>query len=363
MVARLGYKPAHEEKRCLVCHTNPSLASDTLTGGLEEKSSGVGCETCHGPAQKWLEPHTGWSHLDEMQKQANYAEFGMTWLRGPQERAMMCVRCHVGTGQDSDVNHDLIAAGHPRLEFELTAFLANMPPHWIEPSKEAGGEAEAWAVGQVVSARAALQLLQDRATAADKPWPEFAEYDCFACHHNLRDQKWRRDHVRFQHGRTLGSLAWNERYFTLLPVLFDKPPAGWDGARSQLASELARPMPDRARVAQRACALLCLLNEPDLLLRDEIGRGKPFMPLVEELCGAKSPALTNWDAAAQVYLALAALQPKPSKEAAQALQELAGLLAFPHGMNSPGNFREKLEFEKQLKDALSGIRKTFPSRP
>ena len=52
----------------------------------------------------------------------------------------------------------------------------------------------------------------------DQPWPEFAEYDCFACHHDLRDRAWRRDPVRFGK-RPPGSLAWNERYVLFLPDL------------------------------------------------------------------------------------------------------------------------------------------------
>jgi hypothetical protein len=54
-------------------------------------------------------------------------------------------------------------------------------------------EARAWLLGQVVSAKAALDLLKYRADPEHgKPWPEFAEYGCFACHHNLQDQAGRR---------------------------------------------------------------------------------------------------------------------------------------------------------------------------
>src|SRR5262249_43821647 len=51
---------------------------------------------------------------------------------------------------------------HPRLNFEFATFLANLPRHWKEAL---GGKSDpargmtAWALGQVVSARAALELL------------------------------------------------------------------------------------------------------------------------------------------------------------------------------------------------------------
>src|SRR5581483_2253708 len=52
--------------------------------------------------------------------------------------------------------------------------------------------ARVWAIGQVESARAAVEQLKHRAEAANSraekttPWPEFSEYGCFACHKNLQ---------------------------------------------------------------------------------------------------------------------------------------------------------------------------------
>ena len=87
-----------------------------------------------------------------------------TWSAGRE----VCAGCHVGApARDGlparDVNHDLIAAGHPRLNFEFSAYLANMPHHWrddVDRDAAADFPARAWAVGQVVTARAALDLLR-----------------------------------------------------------------------------------------------------------------------------------------------------------------------------------------------------------
>src|SRR5207302_5872390 len=84
-----------------------------------------------------------------------------------------------------DVNHDLIAAGHPPLRFEFGTYLAHLPKHWQEWSASPDADARNWAVGQAVVAEMALELLADRACQAARPRPEFADYACFSCHRDL----------------------------------------------------------------------------------------------------------------------------------------------------------------------------------
>src|SRR5262249_14971856 len=88
-----------------------------------------------------------------------------------------------------EVNHDLIAAGHPRLNFEFATYMRAMPPHWHERDRETGEPAgpafpaRAWSAGQSATVKAALRLLDHRGKG---PWPEFTEQSCFDCHHELR---------------------------------------------------------------------------------------------------------------------------------------------------------------------------------
>src|ERR1019366_8442978 len=100
-------------------------------------------------------------------------------------------------------------AGHPRLHFEFSAFHAHMPRHWPDANDRAGKpdfEARAWAIGQLATAHAALKLLAHRAGVGAKPWPEFAEHDCLACHHNLRSPSWRQ---QLGYGkRAPGAIPW-----------------------------------------------------------------------------------------------------------------------------------------------------------
>src|SRR5262249_53228369 len=145
-------------------------------------SDGIGCERCHGPAEKWLTTHY---LLDWKQKStADKERLGFRDLNDLTRRAQLCIECHVGT-PEAQVDHDLYAAGHPRVYFEYSSFLAVMPPHWSlreERDRYPDVQARTWAIGQVSCAAASLELLAFRADEKNKkPWPEFAEYDCYAC--------------------------------------------------------------------------------------------------------------------------------------------------------------------------------------
>jgi hypothetical protein len=111
--------------------------------------SGVGCETCHGPAEKWLLTHTrgDLSHADRV-----YA--GVRDLENLYVRANTCVACH------QNVNAELLQAGHPELIFELDGQCVTEPKHWREKSGWSGPQS--WLVGQSVALReSSWQLTQE----------------------------------------------------------------------------------------------------------------------------------------------------------------------------------------------------------
>jgi hypothetical protein len=81
-------------------------------------------------------------------------------------------------GKTFDVNHDLIAAGHPRLTFEFEAQLANLPAHWSR-AKDVKSHFEAWRRGELATASQQDKLYAGRAAQ------EFASHRCFDCHHGL----------------------------------------------------------------------------------------------------------------------------------------------------------------------------------
>ncbi len=341
---------AETDKLCLSCHAmnaeeNPKRESFV-------RDFGIGCESCHGTAQEWLGVHyaSDWKSRSDEDKR----KLGFQPMKQLADRAQLCVTCHVGDA-DKQVNHDLIAAGHPRLNFEFGAFQAIMPKHWREEGDNVRPdfEARAWAVGQIATARAALELLAHRSQSTDEPWPEFAEYDCFACHHDLREPSWRQKPGHYAN-RTPGSFPWGTWYYAMLPQALHGPNAKGDGRivsiLSELKKEMEKPSPNRNQVAERARGIGAQLGR--LLTQEE--KRHYERTAVENLFQSirtdeQKTTAANWDGAAQVYLALAALynalgDMDPGHRDARmrdSLKARAKQLEFPNGYDSPRGLEPK----------------------
>jgi hypothetical protein len=300
---RLGIAEPHHSERCLACHVTPEAASvrhePEVAGLLDaERQIGVGCESCHGNAMRWLDAHVSkdWRAMTAKQKDAR----GMVEVRDAAELARRCAGCHVGAPPTSavplerDVNHDLIAAGHPRLVFEFSSYFNNLPEHW-KPRKLA--EVPRRAVGQVIAAEAALDLLKHRAASPHAPWPEFAEYDCFACHHSLSEPTWRQARA----GRRPGSLTWGTWYFTVPRTLAVQPLAELE----ELTREMEKSRPGRDAVSghgEKALVQMAKLRAAVSQLPDTPASARQQMKLLVNSERARQES--SWDAAEQTYLAL-----------------------------------------------------------
>lgn len=349
---------AHPERNdlCLRCHVHPGYARDDFTGlpvnrhpikivdGVRQLrlEDGVSCEACHGPAQHWLAEHFrgDWRSLDTTARRSR----GMADTRSLPGRIAICVDCHVGA-PGMDVNHDLIAAGHPRLNFEFSDFHFKLHKHWDyakdkDPARDPRGrkdfEAYAWALGQIASAHAALRLLAHRADDMRNPWPELAEYNCYACHHDLVAQPW--PQANREPGR-VGKLTWNPWYYAMLPEAVAALGGAWDaGLEAQLCREVETPHPDRqktARLARQAADLLAPL------LRSEPTAALPASSLFDKILGtADARSVRTWDHASQLHATLAALERGRRDLGAPAfsLRGLHSLLRFPLGYDSPGDY-------------------------
>lgn len=339
-------KDARPEKDalCLKCHSLDATA--VLQGERVAHADGLSCERCHGPAEKWLTVHylNDWATKPAKEKEA----LGFRDTKNLAKRAALCIECHVGT-PDAQVDHDLYAAGHPRIYFEYSAFLAVLPPHWrvgIERQRHPDLQARTWAMGQVACAEASLNLLAYRAGKDSNPWPEFAEYNCFACHHDLKP-----DSRRIQggyNGRVPGTLPWNDWYISLPGrVDWNGAPLGgadWNQTIAALRKEMDRPLPNRQRVAQQAQAASAQLHERLL----QIEKSKPLSVKTldgwyTKLYDQRQTLGADWDSAAQGYLALAALHNgitdlDPARKSAATrdrLRVMAAELQFPKGLDSP----------------------------
>jgi Cytochrome c554 and c-prime len=233
-------KRAYEENVCLDCHTTNVPASQVEV--QIDREDGVQCEACHGPASGWRAEHAepGWTHEQSVSR-------GMIDLRSVPVRAHLCHRCHLGNA-DKEVDHELIASGHPILAFELDNYTEHMPPHWT-PGRETHG-VHAWSVGQVMKFRDSLANLARHARGDE--WPEFSDMSCYNCHHALKGSVARQE--RGWPDRA-GLPAWSPQHWATLRLLIGRVSPRTrdelDPVVAQIARGVAR-MNDPAGVAANA---------------------------------------------------------------------------------------------------------------
>jgi hypothetical protein len=223
MGAILGWGDMSKRVECLACHA-VNLAQE-LTPGVPRPATsvevfhtkdGVGCEACHGAADKWFRPHfvKSWRQETPEKKLAE----GERDMRNPEARAERCASCHVGNSAEGKfVTHAMYAAGHPPLPpLESMTFSRDQPMHYIPPNdnkyfnslsaddawklfhyrKGESAAARQAAVGAAVGFREAMRTLAHAAETAEStggPVLDFALFDCAACHHDLVVPSWRQD--------------------------------------------------------------------------------------------------------------------------------------------------------------------------
>lgn len=180
IIRRMNLNEDGVRRECLGCHSSE---------GAKRIQEGVDCETCHGAATRWLSTHytVGATH------QRNVSQ-GMTDLVNPQTRAKVCLDCHLsGDGEGQFVFHRIMAAGHPRVSFEMDLFSA-LQQHWTEDADYAQRKGKTnsvrnWAVGQAEAVKRSLALFSQAEFAQDGVFPEFYFYDCHSCHRRIYDNQ------------------------------------------------------------------------------------------------------------------------------------------------------------------------------
>lgn len=184
IAATLGLGDPTGAPACLGCHATPAGG---MQGAKFRTDDGVSCEACHGPASGWIATHyaVGASHADNVAR-------GMTPLERPQARAGLCLDCHYGSAKPGQsVNHRMMAAGHPRLSFELDLF-STLQQHHDEDADYAARKGKTdsvrlWAIGQAVALERALTLYASP-KGQEGAFPEFTFFDCHSCHRRIYDQ-------------------------------------------------------------------------------------------------------------------------------------------------------------------------------
>ncbi len=181
-IARYMGIEATTSDKCLICH---APAAPAAAGARYKKSDGVSCEHCHGPAELWLEAHT---QRDWKQTRSQYVSKGFYDNNNYTLRARNCARCHVA------IDHEIVAGGHPPLQFELVAY-AQIMKHWDDmdelPAGSFSTDPTIWALGQITGLREALRMLSERAAGSNyqslDKFSHFNDRNCYQCHHKLVD--------------------------------------------------------------------------------------------------------------------------------------------------------------------------------
>ncbi|MCB2059522.1 MAG: hypothetical protein KDE21_03375 [Novosphingobium sp.] len=186
IASALGLGKATAAPACLGCHATNAPAGQR--GDRFLLSDGVGCESCHGASSGWLA-----SHYAVPATHTKNIENGLVPLESAQARASVCLDCHFGSAKPGQfVTHPMMAAGHPRISFELDLFSA-LQLHWDEDEdyvrrKGRVDHLQLWAVGQAEAIQRSLSLFAKPEFASSGLFPEFYFYDCHSCHRRIYDR-------------------------------------------------------------------------------------------------------------------------------------------------------------------------------
>ncbi len=216
IVTRLGImSPAFEAKECVSCHTDN--VTPAQRGHKFTVKDGVGCESCHGASEKWLDGHfKGASHQTNITR-------GLFALEDAKTRADVCLACHMGSEETGQfVNHRMMAAGHPRISFELDLFTALQSHHSEDVDyhkrKKVQTGVRIWAIGQAMALKQQLQLFEKPLLNKDGIFPELVFFDCLACHRQISEKPGWQPSARQNPGRPnlRGTLKFNDASMIML---------------------------------------------------------------------------------------------------------------------------------------------------
>jgi hypothetical protein len=360
MAERLGYDVT-AGSRCTGCHgglpPDEQVAKASRENGFTP-DDGVTCVVCHGPYLEWVKEH---GFLPNLEKWRHYTreykakQYGMTDLWDPVTRAATCASCHIGNMDDGKVlTHDMYAAGHPPLpSFEVATFCDQMPRHWqLLREKDAKvqqalgfdererEQTRLVLVGAAVALRATMRLLADeaaRSLAERDPGNrtlDFANFDCAACHHDLKSPSWRQTAVTEGRAGRPSARPWSAALIRLVVLHAAGDGAEADRQLAEFEKDLKavhagftdQPLGDPRRV-QPAARQLAKWAE-DLAVRAsrapcDAARARRLLRRLPEMYQAKT---VDYDTARDVAWALRVmvreLEPKPDREVTDALDAL-----------------------------------------
>jgi hypothetical protein len=359
IAARLGIGDPASAPMCLGCHADPA----TKRGPLFQKSDGIGCEACHGGAQNWIQSHytVGASHARNVSQ-------GMVPLENPKVRASVCLDCHFGSADAGQfVNHRIMAAGHPRIAFELDLF-STLQQHHNEDAdyarrKGRTDDVRLWATGQAMALERSLTLYSNPGRGTEGVFPEFYFFDCHTCHRRISDEPSARPTNIANPARPIpdGMPAYNDENMIMLsaaarivaPDLGRRFDADARAFHAALARDRASAVAAAARLRETAGALA------DAFSRRSFGRAETFAIVDSIASDAISPRFTDYEGSVQSVMAvdtlLNALVNQGAVNSGAAGSIRAEINRAYAAVKDPNNYRP-LEFRRALGGAARTIR-------
>jgi hypothetical protein len=357
MAKILKIGPPEKAQKCLVCHAVSVPPSQR--GTQFDISEGVSCESCHGPASAWLGPH-----VEANAKHADMVRLGLVDNKDLKVRSERCLTCHLGA-PGLEVDHEMLAAGHPDLTFELDSFSSIEPPHWVEkapdsklPINENLFGVRIWSIGQATQLQQSMVRL---ARLARGPvWPEYTEMDCFTCHHSLTKPE---DSWRQQEGyrtRRPGNPPYNPSHYVVFRHIARRADAQTtaelETTLADVSALVAQLQPDRAQLAANADRGAQLAGELTAKLRNMTYDRAQTEQLMREIANDADGISLDGERSAEqaamaldsLYLAYAKLG-TPNSDLKSNIDQMYRLLDNPSAYNAP-------RFAAQMKKTSAAIR-------
>lgn len=354
---RLGLGSATSAPMCLGCHSDAAPAR----GARFQQSDGVGCEACHGGAANWIDVHKAGNH------RASLAA-GLIPLENPAAKAAVCLDCHFGSADGGQfVDHRIMAAGHPRISFELDLF-TTLQAHHDEDADYAQRKGRTngvrvWAVGQAMALDRALALYSNPSLGTEGPFPEFYFFDCHSCHRRIYDSQTFNQTVTDNPGRPVpvGMPPFNDENMIMLSAAARVAAPGiaarFDADSKAFHAALAR---DRASAVSAASKLKASANALLAAFQSaSFGRDQTFAIIDLVASEAISARLTDYEGSAQAVMAadtlLNALVNSGQVPAANAAAIRIDINRAYAAVKDPNDYRPA-EFRRALGSAIRTIR-------
>lgn len=360
IAASLGLGNPAAAPACLGCHA-------TVTGGGSQgakflTSDGVGCESCHGPAGGWLAVH----YTRDASHASNVAA-GLVPLERPQVRANVCLDCHWGSAKGNQfVTHAMMAAGHPRVSFELDLFSALQQHHAEDADyirrKGRTDSVRQWAVGQAEAVRRQTDLFARPDYGSRGVFPELYFFDCHSCHRQITDGPQRRLTFEVNPGRPLrfGNPPFNDENMILLNAVARSLAPG-EAARFDAASRAfhASFAEGRGAAQQTAIALRDRAANLSSALAARSYPASDAFEVIATIAGeATRPRFTDYSGSVQAVMAVDTLLNALVREGRVTVGAAAGIRASINrayaAVEEPNAYRPQ-EFRAALSQAARAV--------